>query len=129
MPPSQIPPEYAGWWRIVETNVWAAKALDTLGPAVISFGTGQGDRLRMIAILAYVNAKGTKTGVSFTWEGASEYDPISGTGRARLGKDGRLKGSIKIKDGDDCTFVAERTTAPSAPIPEPPSYRDKWRRW
>jgi hypothetical protein len=70
----------------------------------------------------------TKTGVSFTWEGASEYDPIAGTGSAKLGKDGRLKGTIKIKNGDSSTFVAERTNEPDEPIAEPPSYMDKWRR-
>ena len=81
----------------------------------------------MIAILAYVNCTATKTGVKFTWEGASEYDPISGTGTARLGKDGRIKGTIKITNGDSSGFVAERTSGPTEPIAEPPSYRDKWR--
>jgi hypothetical protein len=124
-----IPPEYAGWWRIVETEVWAAKHLDLLGPAVLSFGSGSGGRLRMLAILAHVNARLARGGVSFTWEGASEYDPVSGSGRARLGKDGRLQGTIKIKAGDESRFVAERTEEPPAPIPDPPRSRDKWRRW
>ena len=53
---------------------------------------------------------------------------MSGTGRARLGKDGRLTGTIKIKDGDDSTFIAERTEEPDRADPAPPSYRDKWRR-
>ena len=54
--------------------------------------------------------------------------PDSGTGRVPLAKDGRLKGSIRIKDGDSSTFVAVRTEEPDEPIEEPPSYRDKWRR-
>ena len=53
-----------------------------------------------------MNAKPTKTGVSFSWQGAWEYDPMSGTGTARSGKDGRLRDKIRIKDGDDSTFVA-----------------------
>jgi len=53
---------------------------------------------------------------------------MSGTGTAKLGKDGRLKGKIRIKNGDDSSFVAERTDPPDEPIPDPPSYRDKWRR-
>jgi len=122
-----IPPEYAGWWRITETGTWVKRGLDVLGPAVISL-TGHGDRLRMHCLLAYVNARFTRSGVSFTWEGAWEYDPMSGTGRARLGKDGRLTGTIQIKGGDGSTFVAERTEKPTEPIEEPPSYRDKWRR-
>jgi hypothetical protein len=50
----------------------------------------------------------------------------------RPGKDGKLHGRIKIKDGDESTFLAERATEPAEPIPPPPSYRDKWgprRRW
>jgi hypothetical protein len=129
MPSETIPPEYAGWWRITETGTWVNKYLDDLGTAVISFGTGQGDRLRMHCLLAYVTARFTRNGISFTWQGAWEYDPMSGTGRARLGKDGRLTGTIKIKDRDESTFVAERTEEPLEPIPDPPSYRDKWRRW
>ncbi len=125
----EIPQEYRGWWRIVETSQWVNKYLDDLGPALLSL-TGYGDRLRMHCLLAYVNCKATKTGVSFTWEGAWEFDQVSGTGSVRLGKDGRLKGQIKIKDGDASTFVAERAAEPAVPIPDPPSYRDKWkRRW
>jgi hypothetical protein len=86
------------------------------------------DRLRVFALLAYVNCKVTKTGVSFTWKGAWEYDPVSGTGSVELRKDGRLSGRIKIKNGDESTFIAERAEEPEEPIPDPPSYRDKWRR-
>lgn len=102
--------------------------LDDLGPALLSL-TGSGDRLRMHCLLAYVNARPTRTGVAFSWEGAWEYDQMAGTGNARLGKDGRLGGEIRIKDGDSSTFVAEKAEEPDEPIPDPPSYRDKWRRW
>src|SRR5213083_1547916 len=99
--------------------------------AMISI-TGRGDRLRMHCLLATLNVRPTKTGASFTWEGAWEYDPVSGSGSVRLGKDGRLRGRIKIKDGDESTFIAERASETSEPILDPPSYRDKWRpkrRW
>lgn len=124
---TDIPEEIRGWWRITETSQWVDDGLDILGPALISF-TGYGDRLRMQCLIAHVNVRPTKTGVSFSWDGAWEYDQLSGTGNARVGKDGRLKGKIRIKDGDDSTFTAERTEEPDDPIPEPPSYRDKWRR-
>jgi hypothetical protein len=117
-----------GWWRITETSQWVNEHLDDLGPALISI-TGYGDRLRMYCLLAYVNVKPTKTGASFTWEGAWEYDQLSGTGSVKLGKDGRLRGRIRIRDGDESTFIAESANPPAAPIPDPPSYRDKWRRW
>ena len=122
-----IPSEYFGWWRIIETSQWVDDELDILGPALISL-TGEDDRLRMLCLLAYVDCVVAKTGVSFTWNGAWEYDQLSGTGRVELRKDGRLAGLIKIRDGDKSNFVAERTERPGEPIPDPPSYRDKWRR-
>lgn len=124
---TEIPSEYRGWWRITETSTWVNDGIDILGPAVISL-TGHADRLRMHCLLAYVNCKPIKTGVSFTWEGVWEYDQMSGSGRVTLRKDGTLRGTIRIKDGDSSTFSAERTVEPDEPIPAPPSYRDKWRR-
>ena len=126
-----IPGGLYGWWRITSTSQWVDDGLDILGPAVLSI-TGDGDRLRMHCLLAHVNVRPTKAGASFTWSGAWEYDPMTGTGSVKLGKDGKLRGRIKIKDGDESTFTAERTSVPTSPIPEPPDYRDKWdprRRW
>lgn len=123
-----LPSEYQGWWRIIDTSQWVNEGLDLLGPAMLSL-TGGDDRLRMHALLAYVECRPTKFGVSFTWQGAWEFDPVSGSGRVVLGKDGRLRGSIRIKDSDSSTFIAERADEPDEPIPTPPSYRDKWRRW
>jgi hypothetical protein len=124
---TEIPSEYQGWWRIIETSQWVNDELDILGTALISL-TGYADRLRMFTLLAYVTCKPTKSGISFTWEGAWEFDPMSGSGRVTLGKDGRLKGVIRIKDGDSSTFIAVRSAEPDELIADPPSYRDKWRR-
>ena len=33
---SELPREYVGWWRIVETSTWGSDMLDLIGPAVIS---------------------------------------------------------------------------------------------
>jgi len=124
----EIPAEYRGWWRITETSQWVDDGLDILGPALLSI-TGHADRLRMHCLLAYDNCRPTKTGVSFTWQGAWEYDQMSGSGRVTLRKDGRLRGVLRIKDSDSSKFIAERAEPPEQPIPDPPSYRDKWRRW
>jgi hypothetical protein len=126
MTSSELSADLTGWWRILETSQWVDEGLDDLGPAMLSI-TGRADRLRMHCLLAYLNVKPTRTGASFTWEGAWEYDPMRGTGSVTLGKDKKLHGRIKIKDGDDSTFIAERAQAPVEPIPNPPSYRDKWR--
>lgn len=87
----EIPREYFGWWRIISTSQWVDESLGDLGTPLISL-TGYDDRLRMHTLLAYVNCRPTKSGVSFTWQGAWEWDPMSGTGSVRLHKDGRLSG-------------------------------------
>ncbi|MBI9085759.1 MAG: hypothetical protein JEZ11_19330 [Desulfobacterales bacterium] len=127
MEEKEIPSEYYGWWRITETSQWCKDDIDIIGTALISL-TGDDDQLRMFVLLANVNCYPTKTGVSFRWQGAWEYDPVSGTGSVKLHKDGRLTGRIKIKNGDESTFVAVRMEEPDEPIPDPPSYSDKWRR-
>jgi hypothetical protein len=53
---------------------------------------------------------------------------MSGTGRFTLGKGGRFKGVLYIKDGDSSSFVAVRAEGPEESVPPPPSDRDKWRR-
>jgi hypothetical protein len=127
MEQKDIPIEYRGWWRITETTTWMKEDLDAIGTALISL-TGDDDRLRMLYLLANITCRPTKTGVSFTWKGAWEFDQLTGSGRVKLGKNGNLHGVFKIKHGDESTFVAERAEAPIEPIPDPPSYRDKWRR-
>lgn len=67
----EIPHEYYGWWRVIETSQWGSDDIDIIGTALISL-TGCDDRLRMFVLLAHVNCKPTKTGVSFTWRGAWE---------------------------------------------------------
>jgi hypothetical protein len=119
---------YRGWWRIVDTTTWGKKRLDLLGPALISF-TGEDDRLRMLALLAHPKCMSTDSGIAFMWQGAWEFDQMTGRGQAQLGNDGRLNGEIAIDGGDDSEFIAERTVAPAHEIQDPPSYRDKWRRF
>lgn len=124
---TEIPAEYRGWWRVVHLDNWPDVDLDILGTALLSL-TGDDDRLRMFVLLAHVQARPTRTGVSFAWQGSWEYDEMTGSGTVKLGKDGRLEGTFRIKDGDSSRLVAERAAAPAVPIQDPPSYRDKWRR-
>jgi len=125
----EIPSEYRGWWRIIETSRWGNDRLDILGPAVLSL-TGRADRLRMHCLLAYVKCRPIKTGVAFTWKGVWEFDRMCGSGRVTLSTHEQLAGVIRIRNGDSSTFVAVRTEKPSGRIPPPPSYRDKWgKRW
>jgi len=45
-----IPFEYYGWWRIIETSQWDNDDIDIIGKALISI-TGDDDRLRMFVLL------------------------------------------------------------------------------
>jgi hypothetical protein len=123
-----LDPQVVGWWRIVDTSQWGRKTLDRLGTAMLSI-TGGVDQLRMHFLLATVKAKPLKSGATFTWEGAWEFDELHGTGRVKLRKDGTLEGHLQIARGDRSAFSAERTLAPAQPIPDPPSYADKWIRY
>jgi hypothetical protein len=38
---TDIPPDYRGWWRIIDTGTWVNDYLDDLGPALLSL-TGSG---------------------------------------------------------------------------------------
>ncbi len=71
--------------KVLDDQVQRLKpdSTDILRPAVIS-STGDDDRLRMHCLLAYVTARFTRGGISFTWKGAWEYDQVSGTGRMRI---------------------------------------------
>ena len=50
-----VPPDYYGWWRIIETSQWDNDDIDIIGKALISF-TGYDDRLRMFVLLANVRS-------------------------------------------------------------------------
>lgn len=126
MSTEELHPDLHGWWRITETSRWGDESLDRIGPAMFSI-TGSDDRLRMHLLLADLTFEPTKLGASFTWEGAWENDQLTGTGSVKLGKDGTLRGKLKIRDGDESTFVARKADKPSVPIPDPPSYWFKWR--
>ena len=126
----EIPSEYRGWWRIIETSQWGERRLDVIGTALLSI-TGHDDRLRMHCLLAYVHWKVNTASLSFNWTGSWEFEEMSGTGNVKLRRDGRLDGKLAIKNGDKSTFVAEPAEPPEHSIPHPPSWRDKWgsRRW
>jgi hypothetical protein len=127
MDENPIPDAYRGWWRITDTSMWGSTELDILGDALISF-TGSEDRLRMFVLLAKVKCKPIRSGISFTWKGAWEWDQLTGSGSLKLSADGKLQGIFKIKHGDESTLTLERAEPPLYPIPDPPRYEDKWRR-
>ena len=100
-----------GRWRIVETEVWDADALDLIGPAHITFGDDRLGEIQMIAIGAAVDyrvlEREGERRIEFSWFGYDDSDQASGRGWARLDGD-LLTGEIFIHQGDDTTFVARK---------------------
>lgn len=125
MSTGDLDPELIGWWRITHTSQWVDDGLDLLGPALLSVA-GHGGRLRMHCLLATVDFRPTKAGASFTWQGAWECEQMTGTGSLKIGRDGQLRGRLKIRDGDESAFTAERSTELGHSISDPPDDGDKW---
>ena len=96
MPVIEIPSEYHGWWRIIETSQWDDSGLDVIGAALLSI-TGRVDRLRMHVLLAYVNWKVNTASLSFTWNGSWEFDEMSGTGSFDCSRTTRSTGSSRSR--------------------------------
>ena len=106
---NNAPTAFAGCWRITEMELWDQDAIDTIGPAFISFG-GSGGGFRFICVEGDLHCKfSQKRGRShaeWTWNGQDEMDPASGRGWATLQQDGSLKGRIH---GDNSAFTATRS--------------------
>lgn len=114
---------FTGGWRIVETEVWAEDALDTVQPAFVRFDDECIGSFGMIVIQAGIDCRfGVRDGrplVEFTFEGDDDGHPCTGRAWATIEPDGKLRGRLFIHLGDDSEFVAERA-AQSSPRPARP---------
>ena len=108
--------EFVGDWRITEMELWDRAYLDLEVPAHIEFHIDQSGEFQFGVVRGWIDYRlaqrdGLNT-VEFSWEGESEGDPYTGRGWAQL-REGRLEGRLFIHNGDDSSFVAERSTRPS----------------
>jgi hypothetical protein len=101
---------FEGFWRITETDLWGADALDMLEPAQISFG--EHSALSMIAISAGLDCKYSGNRVEFSFLGDDDGSPLAGRGWAEVDDAGTLTGMLYIHDGDESGFVAKRSKPP-----------------
>jgi hypothetical protein len=105
------PKAFLGTWRIVETELWEADALDESEPARITFGNRGSGSFQMVYIYGEIDARFEGNRVEFSWMGHDDMDEASGRGWAEIGKDGRLRGRIYFHQGDDSSFVARKKKA------------------
>lgn len=121
---------FLGRWRIVTSELWARKDLDTVVPAHITFSRERLGELELIIIGASIDYRVEERDgapmTEFTWEGSDEGQPISERGWARLTGD-EIAGRLFIHQGDGSGFRAKRDRLPTlrskSGAPAPPIYR------
>jgi hypothetical protein len=104
----KTPSACLGTWRIVETDLWDADALDLVGPAHITFEDDDGGSLAMVAIQADIDCRFEGKRVDFSWMGDDDGTPTGGRGWARISRTGTLEGMLFIHRGDEASFRARR---------------------
>jgi hypothetical protein len=102
---------FAGYWRIVEMEVWGKDYLDLVVPAFIEFDREQMGQFQFGTGRGWLDCRfderqGAQI-VDFSWEGENDNDPGCGRGWAALRGD-RLEGRLYIHRGDDSAFTASR---------------------
>jgi len=80
-------------------------------PATIEFQPSARGVMTFIAVDAYLDCRFAKNRADISWMGFDDDLPSGGRAWATLEDDGRiLRGMIFIHDGDESTFVAERSS-------------------
>jgi hypothetical protein len=102
----------AGYWRIVEMELWDAEAIDLAAPAFIEFGSDSGGRFGFVVVDGWMDCREVehvgRAGVEFSWVGTDEGDEVSGRGWATLNEAGEVEGRLFFHQGDDSGFRAVR---------------------
>jgi hypothetical protein len=106
--PARAKQPLLGRWRIVEMELWDVDFLDLVEPAYITFDAHGRGEFAFGAVRGDLDCRYTSRGVSFTWQGFDEMDPVSGGGEATLDETGLLTGEIRFHLGDESTFKARR---------------------
>ena len=110
----KTPKKFVGKWRIVETEMWDADALDLVVPAHITLEANGLGHFQMIAVEGGIDCRFENDRVEFSWVGDDDGSETNGRGWAEIGKDGKLRGRLYFHQGDDSSFVARRGTAKRA---------------
>src|SRR5829696_1677640 len=97
-----------GKWRIVEMELWDAAFLDLVEPAYIALDAEGGGEFVFGAVRGDLDCRYGRDGVSFTWQGFDEMDPVCGAGSAKLDETGTLTGELRFHLGDESTFKARQ---------------------
>jgi hypothetical protein len=110
---STLAKAFAGYWRIVDMDVWGKDVIDVGEEAHLCFKGASEGEIAFVAVKGLLDVRyGTRDGVAcaeFSWQGYDEGDEVCGRGWAMLDVDGRLVGHIFIHQSDDSAFICQRT--------------------
>lgn len=102
--------ELRGQWKIVEMEQWDQDYIDLVEPGYIRFGSDQRGEFVFGTVQGFLDCRYSGKGLSlkaeFSWDGSSEYDPVSGRGWVEVtGKD-QIYGMLYFHLGDESWFKA-----------------------
>ena len=104
--------KFIGKWKIIEMEQWDQEYIDLVEPGYIRFDSKNQGQFVFGAVSGFLdcryNNKRNPAKVEFSWEGTSEYDPISGRGWFELKSDNFIYGVLFIHNGDDSWVKAEK---------------------
>ncbi|PSJ48310.1 hypothetical protein C7I36_00350 [Zobellella taiwanensis] len=103
--------EFLGKWEIIEMEQWDQDYVDLEEPGFIRFDKDYSGGFVFGTVngtIDYRYSKDLPPKVEFSWDGSSEYDPVSGRGWAVLEENNDLYGMLYIHDGDESWFKAKR---------------------
>ena len=103
---------FDGSWKITKMEQWNQADVDLVVPGFVRFD-GETGELQFICVrgdlsCVYTTTRG-RPHVQWAWVGQDEFDPCSGSGRARIDKTGKLVGFIQIHHGDGSAFEAKKS--------------------
>ena len=100
--------EFAGKWLIKEMELWDRDFIDLVERGHFTFEQDGSGSFAFGAVSGYMDCKGSKGKLEFTFQGEDECDPTSGRGYVKSAKGNKLSGRIYFHDGDDSRFTAVR---------------------
>ncbi len=103
---------FDGKWMIVEMEQWDKDYIDLVEPGYFEFGQDDLGSFVFGVVSGCIdyrltNDKG-KEKLEFSWEGTSEYDPVSGRGWFEIKCEDKIYGRIFIHNSDDSWIEAIR---------------------
>lgn len=101
-----------GKWRITEMEQWDQDYIDLVEPGHIELNKNNLGEFVFGTVKGFIDFRTRKVHgeekAEFSWEGTSEYDPISGRGWFKLADENRIEGMLFIHNSDESWIKAER---------------------